>query len=195
MNAKIFLKHLKLSSFILYFLLNLSGCFMMFFPVIPMMNNTTDANVDSEAESILDELIQDSVNDLVENRGSYEQILLGESKVVGNFICSEKFRLSILAALRKSNERQFLAHDGRAPINAVDIESSKSEVGRDIAVLNTQIYQSGGKIWLAQQLVDLRSNQIFWSGINSRLMSKPAHNLENNDPSSTIGSRTYENWG
>jgi hypothetical protein len=188
MNPKIFLKHLTLSSFILFFLLNLSGCFMMFFPVIPMMNNTADTNVDPEADSIMDELIQDSVNDLVENCGSYEQILLGESKVVGNFISSEKFRLSMLAALRKSSERQLLAHDGRTPINAVDLEPSMSEAGRDIAVLNTQIYQSGGKIWLALQLVDLRSNQIFWSGINSKLMSEPVQNLENNDPSSTIGS-------
>jgi hypothetical protein len=45
--------------------------------------------------------MQKSAAALISNRGQYEQILLGEVKITGNFISADKIRLLLLKTLRE----------------------------------------------------------------------------------------------
>ena len=74
----------------------LSGCFMMFVPAMAMINDTSETNVDPNINIAIIELMRKSANELIYNRDQYEQILLGEVKVVGNFIPADEVRILLL---------------------------------------------------------------------------------------------------
>ena len=168
MDSKVFMKYLTTVVLLLASILILNGCFMMFLPAMPMINNSNEKDIDPKSGAVVRELIEESVNDLVNNRGQYDLILLGEVEVVENFITVEKLRLSLLETLRSRNEIQVLTRDDskrRLPENFASIQSSSQ---RPAAVLDVQLYEVQGEILLAMQLADLRSNQIVWSEVHAR---------------------------
>ena len=159
---------------ILTFVPILNGCFMMFVPAMSMIDDTSETNADPNLNTAIIELMQKSVNELIDNRGQNKQILLGEVKVVGNFISADKIRMLLLKTLREKNELRITTR-GEVSTDAERIaDLEKLSPHRSMAVLNAQIYNSEGQIWQVQQLVDMRSNRIIWSGIQSIPMPNSA---------------------
>ena len=154
---------------------------MMFLPGMSMINDTSETESDPNMKTAIVELIQNSAKELVYNRGHYEEILLGEVKVVGNFISADKARILLLKTLREKNEFHILTRD-ESPTGSqkmADTENSSPPMAR--AVLNVQFYNSEGQIWQAQQLVDMRLNLLLWSGIHSIAIPSSVQRLENID--------------
>jgi len=168
MNSLIVIKHRVMIPILLFSLLNLSACFMMSFPVIPMMNDAFKPSVDQPLNDAITELMEESINDLIHNSDDYEQLLLGEVKVSGSFISVERFRMLLSETLRKRIGQKILVIDELMAHPSKNSESVKSSPEIVNIVLNAQIYKGHGRIWFAQQLVDIRSNRRLWSGIYSR---------------------------
>ena len=82
----------------------------MFLPAMPMINDTSETESDPNMKTAIVELIQKSAKELVYNRGQYEQILLGEVKVVGSFISADKVLMLLLKTLREKKRN----HDFKA---------------------------------------------------------------------------------
>ncbi len=168
MNPVILLKRFAALSLILFFMLNLSACIMMPFMMPFMMGTEPTKNqnnaVDPKVNEALNELVQESVNALVANRGPYERILMGEVKVYGDLMPVKKLRKIMLETLHSKSLLQVVEQDERVASAQWDPESPEPEYQRAAAVLNAQFYHASGQLWLSLQLVAVPSNRIFWSG-------------------------------
>jgi hypothetical protein len=172
-------KQTVIKGLIFSFIPFLSGCFMMFLPAMPMINDTSEMESDPEVSIAIIELIQKSTNELVDNRDRYGQILLGEVKVVGSFISTDKIRMLLLKTLREKKELHILTQDDLSPDTQIITDFENSSSPENMAVLDTQFYNNEGQIWQAQQLVDMRLNLLIWSGIHSIPMPNSEQRSEN----------------
>jgi hypothetical protein len=179
----VFLKRMAVVFIITLLLVTVSGCFMMPLHLAPLMNRTGEADVDLRVNAALSQLIQEAVRELVANGGPYEGILMGTAEVRNDFVPPEEFRQVLLETLSSSSEFQVFTQDATADSAPMGLEN----IGV-IAMLDAQLYKAGDQIWLALQLLDVRSNRIFWSGIFSEPMPKTLDDLEEIDNSLTIGS-------
>jgi len=164
------LKHIVVISFILAIMPVFSGCMMMPFRMAPLLKQNKDIPVDPQVGEAVDELALESVNDLIENHGSYQRILLGETQVYGDLVPKSEFRSGLIERLRNQNVFEILNRDDSTAGSSENPELHKSSIRTETALLNVQLYQTDHQLWLTQQLIDMRTNQIFWSGIYANPM-------------------------
>jgi hypothetical protein len=156
------------------FLLTFTGCpIMMPFMMGYMMKKDADKDMDAGIESAMGELMHESVAGLATNRGPYEQILVRKIEISEDFMSPEKFQQKLLDVMHSENGWRVLGHGEVVTIPSDELVTSVAEVDRSWAMLDTQLYRGGEKIWLEMQLVDARLNQVFWSGIYSRPFPTP----------------------
>jgi hypothetical protein len=138
----------------------LSACFMMPLMVGAIYNSAMNDREDAKIKAAVSELIEESVGALGDERGIFDRIFIGEITISDELISVRKFRQILLETVPTNNMSQVLEPDDRA-----DSALGSQKV---LTVLNIQFYQTGDRIWLAQQLVDMQTNRILWSGIHGR---------------------------
>jgi hypothetical protein len=165
MNPMVFIKGTLIILFLSFFLTTLSACFMMPLMVGAMYDSAKNNKVDPKVNAAVSDLIEESVDALDGERGLFDRILIGEIKVKDNLISAGKFRKTLLETLRARNMGLVLEQDDRADSTSGTQEWPLPETQKVLTVLNTQLYQTGDRFLLAQQLVNIRTNRIIWSGI------------------------------
>jgi hypothetical protein len=163
------LKRLAVVSVIIFSFANLNGCIMMPFMMGPMLYKETKKTAKPDVNGALKELVQESVDALIVNRGSYERILIGKTEIRDGLIPAQKLRMMILQALRSKNVVKVYDRDDHLIDTELERLPSESKRDTELAMLNVQLSHASGQIWLAQQLVDIPTKQHYWSG----LLSKP----------------------
>jgi hypothetical protein len=158
-------KKFVIAAFIFLLMPYLSSCIMMPFTMGSMLFKGNQNTENPDVISAVNKLVQKNVGALMNNRGPYEQILLGKTETDGKSIPPRKLRSMILKTLRSENVIQVFDGDERT-LNAAErnfaSEPTHNEV---IAVLNVQLYYTEGRMLLAEQLVDLRSHKVYWSEV------------------------------
>ena len=178
-----FSKQIGFTFLITSLLFNVTGCIMMPFHMTPIVNQTEEMSADSNVNTVLSQLIQEGVGELVVKDVPYERILIGATRIRDDFIRLENFRRALLETLRSRSNFQVLTQDEQMKSVPLVLEA----IGA-IAVLNGQLYKTGNELWLALQLRDFHSNRILWSGIFLKPLPKDLYHLEDTDSSITIGS-------
>ena len=154
--------------FMFSFLL-LCGCpLMMPFMMVPMLSKTMNRPGEPMVSETTAELVHVGVNALFAKRGTYKRILLSETTVTGHPVPHRKFRGILLEGLRTKNG--WVVFDQEEPVTGEqhDPQSSLAQTLEPLAVISAQLYQAGDQLWLALQLRDDHSKQLFWSGLYSR---------------------------
>ena len=164
-------KRLAVVSASLFLFANLSACIMMPLMMGPMLYKKTKKTANPDVSVVVNELIEESIDALIVNRGSYEYILIGKTEIRDGIIPAQKLRMMILQALRSKNVVQVYDRDNSL-VN-IELERFPAESKRDteLAMLNVQLSHASGQIWLAQQLIDIPTKQHYWSGLFSKSMS------------------------
>ena len=141
----------------------MSSCIMMPFTMGSMLFKENQDTENPDVISAVNKLVQKSADALMDNRGPYEQILLGKTETDGKSIPPRKLRSMILKALRSENVIQVFDGDERT-LNAAERNFASEPTHNEVmAVLNVQLYYTKGRMLLTQQLVDLRSHKVYWS--------------------------------
>jgi hypothetical protein len=180
------LQRLATACTMVFIMLNLVSCAMMPLMMGPMLYKRSKNTESSNVNGSVNQLVQESAGALIDNRGPYKQILMGKTEVSDNIIPARKLRLTILQTIRKKDVVQVVDQKHLMTNTVWKGLYATSEHDNTLAVLNVQLYYSAGQVWLSQQLVDKRSNQVFWSGIFSRPMpvTSPKSENKNIPPSS-----------
>jgi hypothetical protein len=164
----IFMKRVAAAILLIFFMLHLSGCpIMMPFMMGSMLKRGMDKNMKPEMGSAMYELMHESVTALAASRAPYEHILVRRTEIFVDSIPYDEFQQTLLEIMHSKDGWKI--HDqGEVLASASEsLDTSEWESNQSLAVLDTQLYKGSGKLWLAMQLVDARSNQLFWSGIYS----------------------------
>lgn len=172
MNPMVFMGRTLIILFFSFFMITLSACFMMPLMVGALYDSDTNDNGDPKVNAAAHELIEESIGALDGERGLFDRILMGEIKVSEDLISAVKFRQILLETLRAKNIWQVIEQDDRADSALSSQKWPISDTQEVLTVLNIQFYKTGDSIWLTQQLVDMRTNRILWSGIYARPLSK-----------------------
>lgn len=161
-------KRLALTASLIAFLFYLSGCLVMM-PLMMggMFKGDADKSIKPEANETMFKLMNESVAALAANRGTYEQILLRKTEINKDYISTERFQQSLVDIMRLTNGWKIVDQGTIWASNSEDTGNFAAKSDRTLAVLDTQLYKSGGKLWLAMQLLDARSAELCWSGIYS----------------------------
>ena len=159
-----------------FFLFILAGCpIMMPFMMGPMLGKDLMGSGSKQVEAVVQELIQEGVTALAENRGQYERISLGQATVKGDFIQEAKFNRFLLDALH--SRREWVVFKGEKPLHHAqqEIEGQAKETEFPAAFINAQAYQANSLFHLAMEMGDSDTKQILWTGNFSRPMPQSPH--------------------
>lgn len=152
-----------IAAFIFLLMPYMSSCIMMPFTMGSMLLKENQDTENPDMISAVNKLVQKSTGALMDNRGPYEQVLLGKTETDGKGIPPRKLRSMILKALRSENAIQVFDGD-ESTLNAVERNFASEPAYNDVmAVLNVQLYYTTDRMLLTQQLVDLSSNKVYWS--------------------------------
>lgn len=110
-------------------MLNLVSCAMMPLMMGPMLYKSTKKTVKPDVNGVLKELVQESIDALIANRGSYEYILIGKTEAKDGLIPAQKLRTTILQTLRSQNVIQVYDRDDH--LVKPELERLPSESKRD----------------------------------------------------------------
>lgn len=111
----------------------------------------------------VNKLVKKSAGALMDNRGPYEQILLGKTETDSKSIPPRKLRSMILKTLRSENVIQVFDQD-ESTLDAAERNFASEPAHNEVmAVLNVQLYYTAGRMLLSQQLVDMSSHKVYWS--------------------------------
>lgn len=171
MSPNICLKRLAQVPLFVLLLHALSGCpLMMSFMMGPMLSKNMDKPTDPQVKATVEELIQEGISQLAYNRGPYKLMALGDGKVTGDVISVTKFQQIFKENLRSRGEWEVLGQQGKAKTSGETSTSVKEVPDNGMGLLNAQLYEVDDSLYLALQLLDARSNELFWSGLYSRVL-------------------------
>ncbi|MCB2141117.1 hypothetical protein KQH27_00250 [bacterium] len=157
----VFFKRTLIISIIFFIILNINGCFMMPFMLAPNNGWHSKNNELSDIESLVTEMIQQSIDDMERQQKWYGRFLISKVEVQNELIPNGKIREILLEALQKRN----IWHNLKDADKAANTSQSQNE-------LQTQLYKSSGELLLTHQLIDMRTNKTIWSGAYSRTLAK-----------------------
>jgi hypothetical protein len=165
-------KKIVIAAFIFLLMPYMSSCIMMPFTMGSMLFKGSQNTENPAVISTVNKLVQKSSGALMNNRGLYEQILLGKTETDGKSISPRKLRSMILKTLRSENGIQVFDGDDHEPLAAEQNSATEAAQNEVMAVLDVQLYYAEDRILLAQQLVDLRSHKVYWSELFTEPVAK-----------------------
>lgn len=157
-------KKIVIAAFIFLLIPYMSSCIMMPFMMGPALFKGKQNTENPDVISAVNKSVQKSTDALMDNRGPYEQILLGKTETDGKSIPPRKLRSMILKTLHSKNGIKVYDGDEDTFNTAAERDFGTEQVHNEaVAVLDVQLYYAEDRILMAQQLVDLRSHKVYWS--------------------------------